>query len=384
MRVIHILGHSLDSFVPLQTKEDWEKAEHHSIRFIELLRQTDSSITHELWTLTRTKQPAFLVQHKAGFRIRVFPRDIPIFLPLETSSSLLKAVLQESREPGKEKRLWHIHGYYLWLYDILACLLYFRREKFIAHFRGGGFTWRALPYSVYHYILALPLTLRLAERIFVQNRREMQRLVRWYRIPDKQLVYVPNCTSAVDEHQSATTIIPKIVYVGRLISYKGIEEIVEICQRLVEQGKKLELILVGDGDLFQALQERAGTDTWLKVLGTVSSDRVREILKEADVFVLGTTRREGSPHALIEAQGMGAPAVAFQREGIEDVIANGQTGFLVNSWQEFEERLNKLLNGSSLRQQFSRNALKRSKQIFACSEVSKRVLDSYRSLTVER
>jgi glycosyltransferase involved in cell wall biosynthesis len=63
-------------------------------------------------------------------------------------------------------------------------------------------------------------------------------------------------------------------------------------------------------------------------LGQVQN--VYEIASKAVLFVL-STKYEGLPAALIEAQSMGIPAVASNVGGIPEIIVDGVNGFLVNS-----------------------------------------------------
>jgi glycosyltransferase involved in cell wall biosynthesis len=55
---------------------------------------------------------------------------------------------------------------------------------------------------------------------------------------------------------------------------------------------------------------------------------VRALLPEVDVFAL-LTNNDGMPMAIIEAMSCGIPVISTRVGGIPALIANGQTGFLV-------------------------------------------------------
>ena len=57
---------------------------------------------------------------------------------------------------------------------------------------------------------------------------------------------------------------------------------------------------------------------------------VREILASSDVFVLPSFYREGIPRVLLEAASMGLPLIATSTPGCEDVVRDGENGFLVS------------------------------------------------------
>lgn len=380
MRVIHILPHSLEPFCqPLSSPVDWQTVEHHVVTFITQLLSADSTIKHELWVVSNTLHRATQFTHAQGFIIRAFPRDFSLPLPLETSRQLLQAVKQTSQ--SGEPTIWHLHSYYLWMYDWLAILLWKYHQPFVAHFRGGGFTWRALPYSIYHYLLALPVTLRLADHIFAQNKREIQRLQHFYKLPARKITWLPNAapiiagTATMSPHRNDSSI--RVIYVGRLLAYKGVLEIVRIVAELQKQGYNCTLDLVGEGPVLAELKQQYPHD-WLHLHGQLSKQAVLKLLQRSDIFVLGTTKKEGSPQALIEAQGLGLPAVAFHIEGVEDVIVPNETGYLATTWPEFENYLRQLVSSSQIRQQFGQAATHRIKRSFAAPHLSQTVLNVYR------
>jgi glycosyltransferase involved in cell wall biosynthesis len=122
---------------------------------------------------------------------------------------------------------------------------------------------------------------------------------------------------------------PLLVAVGRLRAEKRIDLLIEALAR-VREARDVELVLCGDGPLRGELEERAAR------LGL--GDAVRFIgfcenpfgwIARADLFLLSSDV-EGSPNALIEAQGLGVPAVATDCPfGPAEIVEPGETGWLV-------------------------------------------------------
>lgn len=122
---------------------------------------------------------------------------------------------------------------------------------------------------------------------------------------------------------------PLIVAVGRLHPQKRVDRMIEVVARLRDR-HDVHLLICGEGPQRPAL-EREVAERGL-------SDRVRfegfqanpyAWMGRADLFLL-TSDYEGSPNALIEAQGLGVPAVAVDcRYGPAEVIDDGETGLLV-------------------------------------------------------
>lgn len=377
MKVIHVLAHSLEPFAGKLTEtSDWTNAEHHVINLISDLVQQNNKIQHELWTLTATQSRQFQIRHKNKFTIKVFPRNFKIFLPLETSTKLLVALFREIR--SKEDRVWHIHSYYLAMFNPVAILLRIFKEHSIAHHRGGGFTFKSLPYSVYNYCLMLPLTLRLTNQIFVQNTRERRRLISFYKIRPSKIKLIPN-------YFDTAIVVPKVprqktivvAYSGRIINYKGVPEMIGICEQLIREGTNLKLKLIGTGELLEIIKKKKMS--WIDCVGQKNTaDNLTE-LKSADIFLFGTRKKEGSPKSLIEAQGLGLPAVAYECEGVEDIIIDHKNGFLVDNPSSYKNRLFELIQNTNLRARMSKCAVEIINQKFNKTKILNEILSNYRN-----
>ena len=67
----------------------------------------------------------------------------------------------------------------------------------------------------------------------------------------------------------------------------------------------------------------------------------------------------------LESMACGAPVVALKGVGINEEIVNGETGFLVNDFQEFIEKITFLLNNSKLRFEMGLKGVNRAKKFSA-------------------
>ena len=118
-----------------------------------------------------------------------------------------------------------------------------------------------------------------------------------------------------------------------------------------------ELCLPGDGERLEACREMVRT------LG-LPAERIRfpghchdlaERLPRQDILLL-ISHWEGLPLVLIEAMRAGLPVVASRVGGIEEVVVDGETGFLIphEGVDELAERLHQLGMDPALRQQMGR------------------------------
>jgi glycosyltransferase involved in cell wall biosynthesis len=125
----------------------------------------------------------------------------------------------------------------------------------------------------------------------------------------------------------------RIACVGRLIFNKGPQFLIEAAPQVLQAHPEAEFVLVGDGPLRAALEERArrlNVDNRVSFLGTRSD--VAAILQGCDVLVRPSLL-EGMPLAVLEAMACGLPVVATPVSGSAELVRQGENGLLVRPAQ---------------------------------------------------
>jgi glycosyltransferase involved in cell wall biosynthesis len=124
----------------------------------------------------------------------------------------------------------------------------------------------------------------------------------------------------------------RLLFVGRLEPYKGIEVLLEALGHLRgHAGRHLALDLVGDGSLrnrLPALARQLGLEGMVRFRGAVPPSQMPDVYRHADVFVLPSIV-EGMPNVVLEAMASGLPVVATRVPGCDELVEVGRTGFLV-------------------------------------------------------
>ncbi|OAJ51492.1 glycosyl transferase [Paraburkholderia ginsengiterrae] len=98
--------------------------------------------------------------------------------------------------------------------------------------------------------------------------------------------------------------------------------------------------------------------------GWVTRARALELMSQLDVYVQ-TSRWEGMPLALIEAQVAGIPAVVTNVVGNRDIVIHCVTGFVARNDEEMANYLALLRDNPTLRQQMGAAARKRAMERFS-------------------
>lgn len=177
-----------------------------------------------------------------------------------------------------------------------------------------------------------------------------------------------------------------IVYTGRLLRGKGLEDLLAAFVRVAAAVPSAHLLIVGSG-AGQALsvedelrRTAAASGLGARVTFTGRLDDVAEALRAADVFAFPSVY-EALGISLIEAAATGLPAVGSRTGGIVDVIEDGASGWLVapGSVDELAARLQDLATDAAARARLGRRA----REIATGRFDERRALARYRALFAE-
>ena len=172
--------------------------------------------------------------------------------------------------------------------------------------------------------------------------------------------------------KSGTT--PRIISVGRLVAFKGFEDLIDACAELARRGLDFTCEIIGDGPLRDDLQARIATlnlSNRVHLLGSLSQGAVLERLRTADVFALASvTDAQGAsdvfPTVIIEAMAAARPVVSTCLAGIPESVVHGETGLLVapGDTMALAKALGQLIQDPELRLRYGRAGRARLEQHF--------------------
>ena len=155
-----------------------------------------------------------------------------------------------------------------------------------------------------------------------------------------------------------------LVSIGRLDPIKGFAYLIEASRILAERGASFSCSIIGDGPLRAQLEQQIrsyGLSERVHLLGALSQVQVREVLSQAEVFVLPSVQTEdgnqdGIPVALMEAMALGLPVISTAVSGIPELVCDRESGLLAppRNVVALVDVITQLLTDATLRERLSR------------------------------
>jgi amylovoran biosynthesis glycosyltransferase AmsD len=212
--------------------------------------------------------------------------------------------------------------------------------------------WRLLRLMFYHRLDAVVC---LTERDGVRLKRL-----------NRNVNVIPNAVSFYPE--TPALLQNKIILsIGRIEYGKGYDLLLDVFESFSAQNNDWSLRIIGDGPLKSEIVSRInrlGLHNRIAILPT--SDLIIEDYLNSSVYIM-TSRTEGLPMVLLEAQACGLPILAFNCEtGPAEIIHNDSDGFLIDLFDvdDMALKLQKLCSDVDTRKAFGRNARESVKRFF--------------------
>ena len=148
------------------------------------------------------------------------------------------------------------------------------------------------------------------------------------------------------------------ISIGRLVDIKRFDVLLEIWKKIEEENSDWLLYIVGSGINKEKLLHQKENLNLKRVIFVENTKNIKEYYEKASIYLM-TSRFEGLPMTLIEAQSFGLPIISYNiKTGPKDIINNNQDGYLIenNNQEVFVEKFLELASDRNKIEQFSRKA----------------------------
>ncbi len=182
--------------------------------------------------------------------------------------------------------------------------------------------------------------------------------------------------------------------IGRLAPIKNHHFFINVAKNVLNHNntKHVKFFIIGDGETKNEIMQHC---SHLNIKYNKHDDKnfdsnviftswIKEVdfaLAGLDIVVL-TSKNEGTPVSLIEAQAANKPIVTTNVGGIKDIIINNETGYLCeqNNIENFTNKLLELIYNESLREKMSQNSWDNVKEKFHYTRLINDIDKLYTSL----
>lgn len=132
--------------------------------------------------------------------------------------------------------------------------------------------------------------------------------------------------------------------VSRMAKEKNVEfqlrGLVLLKEVLQKQQKTVRYLMIGDGPQLvelKAMTKHLGLEKEVVFVGKVENEKIAAHLKASDLFAF-SSKSETQGIVLLEAMAAGKPIVAVKASGVEDMVVDGETGYMTQedeaSWKD--------------------------------------------------
>jgi glycosyltransferase involved in cell wall biosynthesis len=167
--------------------------------------------------------------------------------------------------------------------------------------------------------------------------------------------------------------------VMRLTNEKNIKLWIDVAKECCEQKLNVKFLIVGDGPEKNKLKKLIQKNSLSEVFTILEpTSNVYQIISKFDVFLL-TSKFEGLPNVLIEAQLLGIPVISSNAGGASETFIDNVSGYLLNTRdpKAYAALIRRVANDGILAMNLSNNAKKYARNRFDISIIAKDYLEVY-------
>jgi len=178
---------------------------------------------------------------------------------------------------------------------------------------------------------------------------------------NSEIINIPNSINSRNSFSKREKI---ILSIGRPVYVKGYDLLLNIWSNICKSNIDWRLKIIGCDEEYDFLNKKINELGLNNVELVNATKNIDFFYKEASIYCM-TSRFEGLPMVLLEAQSYGLPIVAFDcNTGPDEIIINGSNGFLIeiNDIDNFCDKLQYLMNNETIYQDMVEKSYKNIKR----------------------
>lgn len=202
---------------------------------------------------------------------------------------------------------------------------------------------------------------KFADKIITLTQEDCRNYIKKYSINENKIDYIYNWKEDVLSNVTYNNKSTKIVTVGRFDRQKGYDYLVQAARKVLNENSDWTWEIYGSGnqDEVDKIRELIKENKLQDKLFIKGLEKNQELIYGDKGIYVKTSRYEGLPLVLLEAQQYNLPIVSFRcPTGPSEIVEDGVNGFLIYCYDtdQMSEKLLKLMKDEDLRQSFSEHA----------------------------
>ncbi len=229
----------------------------------------------------------------------------------------------------------HLHGLYT-VFSLDLMFTIYKLPNLVVSTWGTDIVFDPRKKEPYKSIFIKQFILSQARRILATSGFQ-SRVTKKYSPKHKKVTTTPFGVDLelFNKYSSTTKVKDQLVigFVKKLEKKYGPDILVEAYKKVEEIHQNVKLMMIGNGSMRVALEERVkdlGIKDKVSFLGHVRNEEVPYYLNQMDIFAMPSIySSETFGVAAIEAQACQVPVIASDLEGLREVVIDGITGYLI-------------------------------------------------------
>ena len=331
-------------------------------------------------------------------RIKAVPVNSWYFAPLRYNFPNFFSVIREVQKAYRENDKVHIWEYY---YPLSAVALFWaalsskRRKKTILTTDGFvGYSyrpkkprWLVPVFKVYtqlvaRFLLKIPAimttygeVMRPYARQAGVNLNKLQVLPTGIHVEKFQQISEEKLKKLRQEFNLSEEKV--VLFVGMLTERKGVDKVIAVSTKLLEDGQDIKIILVGDAHGENTFRNLVPEEHKENIIFAGGRKDIPELMHVSTVLLL-PSEGEGLPGVVMEAMACGLPVVATQEGCTSDLLEDGKEGFLIKNTtvNEYYEAVKTIITQPKMAEQMSKKGREKI-NAFSWEKVSRTYLKLY-------
>jgi len=258
------------------------------------------------------------------------------------------------------------------VFEFILLKIVCRKAKFVLYIIGDYPERNYLKNKNIFLFWFLKLNQKLSSLIANENWFITKKLEEKYKYKNSKIIYSNTLLSKFvkNVHKKITENVINLCFAGRFEKDKNPLILPDILKNIIDKNYNVKLILIGDGPLRKELEEKFNS---YKILEhclfygwIIDREEYFEILSKGDILILPSIQGEGLPVVFSEAMSQGLVVVATNSGGAEEIIEDGENGFLIdldekNLVEKFVERIEFLIKSPQEFERISKNNIEKAK-----------------------